>query len=203
MAHLALALALASVHDPALLRPQSPTPPAVTVRYFFEGGSLKRGRLMPLGGDQLEEPADSSRQWLHGGRVLAALAADGVDLERFEARAHDIAIGGWAPLDADTRFELTEAPSPRRVDVQLFRRPQETQQQAPPAPGSSNGYFYCGVVGVKNAFNVGTLWRSCFQFGAAQIFTVGGRVDAQASDTVKAWRQVRAIAPTWPPPAFG
>lgn len=52
------------------------------------------------------------------------------------------------------------------------------------------GYFGMGIYAVKTAANVGTLWRSAFQLGAAFIFTIGKRYPRQASDTVKAWRHV-------------
>lgn len=52
------------------------------------------------------------------------------------------------------------------------------------------GYFEIGVVRGKCPENVGTLWRSAYQLGAAGIFTVGKRYPAQASDTYKTWRHV-------------
>lgn len=47
------------------------------------------------------------------------------------------------------------------------------------------GYFEIGIYHTKTASNVGTLWRSAYQLGAAGIFTVGKRYQRQASDTVK------------------
>jgi tRNA G18 (ribose-2'-O)-methylase SpoU len=52
------------------------------------------------------------------------------------------------------------------------------------------GYFEIGILRGKTVENVGTLWRSAFQLGAAGIFTVGQRYRAQASDTVRASRHV-------------
>jgi tRNA G18 (ribose-2'-O)-methylase SpoU len=52
------------------------------------------------------------------------------------------------------------------------------------------GYYGIGIAGGKTASNVGTLWRSAYQLGAAFIFTAGARYPRQASDTVKAWRHV-------------
>jgi tRNA (guanosine-2'-O-)-methyltransferase len=52
------------------------------------------------------------------------------------------------------------------------------------------GYFGIGIYAVKTGANVGTLWRSAYQLGAAFIFTIGKRYPRQASDTVKAWRHV-------------
>lgn len=52
------------------------------------------------------------------------------------------------------------------------------------------GFFEIGVFRAKKPVNVGTLWRSAYQMGAAGIFTVGRRYPIQASDTVKAWKHV-------------
>lgn len=52
------------------------------------------------------------------------------------------------------------------------------------------GYFGIGVYQPKTATNIGTLWRSAYQLGAAFIFTIGRRYSQQASDTVAALRHV-------------
>lgn len=52
------------------------------------------------------------------------------------------------------------------------------------------GFFEIGVWHPKTEVNVGTLWRSAWQMGAAGIFTVGQRYRSQASDTAKAWRHL-------------
>lgn len=54
----------------------------------------------------------------------------------------------------------------------------------------SRGFFEIGIYRGKTPVNVGTLWRSAYQLGAAGIFTVGPRYQKQASDTVKAYRSV-------------
>lgn len=54
----------------------------------------------------------------------------------------------------------------------------------------NRGYFEIGIVRGKTPANVGTLWRSAFQMGAAGIFTVGKRYPKQASDTVDAYRHI-------------
>jgi tRNA G18 (ribose-2'-O)-methylase SpoU len=54
----------------------------------------------------------------------------------------------------------------------------------------SRGFFEIGIYRGKTVPNVGTLWRSAYQLGAAGIFTVGKRYPRQASDTVQAWRHV-------------
>lgn len=54
----------------------------------------------------------------------------------------------------------------------------------------TRGFFEIGVFRSKTPANIGTLWRSAYQLGAAGIFTVGKRYPDQASDTVKAWKHV-------------
>lgn len=48
----------------------------------------------------------------------------------------------------------------------------------------TRGYFG------KTEANVGTLWRSAYQLGAAGIFTIWRRYPQQTSDTTKAWRHL-------------
>jgi tRNA G18 (ribose-2'-O)-methylase SpoU len=52
------------------------------------------------------------------------------------------------------------------------------------------GYFGIGIWNGKNHYNLGTLWRSAFIFGASFIFTVGRRYSKQSSDTVHAWKHI-------------
>lgn len=52
------------------------------------------------------------------------------------------------------------------------------------------GYFEIGIYQGKTAANLGTLWRSAFQLGAAGIFVIGNRYQKQSSDTVKAYRHI-------------
>ena len=59
---------------------------------------------------------------------------------------------------------------------------------------TSEGFFTIGVVGLKSTHNLGTLWRSAYQMGAASIFVVGDRYSPQTSDTVKAWRHVPLVS---------
>ena len=51
---------------------------------------------------------------------------------------------------------------------------------------------YCeiGIYHPKTPLNIGTLWRSAYQLGAAGIFTIGRRYHQQASDTLKTWRHI-------------
>lgn len=50
------------------------------------------------------------------------------------------------------------------------------------------GYFGIGIYHTKTEVNVGTLWRSASQLGAAFCFTIGRRYKRQASDTRATWR---------------
>ena len=51
-------------------------------------------------------------------------------------------------------------------------------------------YFEIGIYHTKTETNIGTLWRSARQLGAAGIFTIGRRYQKQASDTSKAPRHI-------------
>lgn len=52
------------------------------------------------------------------------------------------------------------------------------------------GYFEIGIYHTKTETNVGTLWRSACQLGAAGIFTVGRRYKRQSSDTYNSMNQI-------------
>jgi tRNA G18 (ribose-2'-O)-methylase SpoU len=56
--------------------------------------------------------------------------------------------------------------------------------------GNVSDFFGIGIVNTKRETNIGTLWRSAHNFGAAFIFTVGRRYERQSSDTTKAWRSI-------------
>ena len=55
------------------------------------------------------------------------------------------------------------------------------------------GYFGIGIYHTKNSINVGTLWRSAQNFGAAFLFTIGRRYQRQASDTLHTWKHIPLI----------
>lgn len=61
---------------------------------------------------------------------------------------------------------------------------------AEPRRQAARGFFEIGICSGKSAVNVGTLWRSAHQLGAAGIFTVGRRYPQQAADTVQAYQHV-------------
>jgi len=54
----------------------------------------------------------------------------------------------------------------------------------------NRGYFGIGVYRSKTEINIGTLWRSAFNFGASFIFTVGKRYKTQSSDTTKSYKHI-------------
>jgi tRNA G18 (ribose-2'-O)-methylase SpoU len=47
------------------------------------------------------------------------------------------------------------------------------------------GYFEIGIYQPNNDANIGALWRSAYQLGAAGIFTIGGRYHHQPSDVFR------------------
>jgi len=54
-----------------------------------------------------------------------------------------------------------------------------------PQDVADEGYFSIGVLGLKYTPNLGTLWRSAYQLGAAGIFMVGCKFDKLSSDVVR------------------
>ena len=193
-------------------------PADVLLRYFYDGGTLRQGHLCRLA------PADTDSDTLSGLALLHALHDDGVDLERFypSVRETEVSGGGWlsflrgvvgappAEVESgeDITFQLPRDPSERRIDVKLFRRERPSaeevragQDAAPAGRIARSGYYGVGVVGGKNANNLGTLWRSAFQLDAAFLFTVGGRYRAQATDTVNAASHGPHAASHGPPAA--
>lgn len=57
--------------------------------------------------------------------------------------------------------------------------------------GPARGYFAIGIWHPKAEENIGTLWRSAWQLGATEIFTIAERwPERQTSDTCKAWRHI-------------
>lgn len=53
-----------------------------------------------------------------------------------------------------------------------------------------SNYFGIGILQYKKDVNIGTLWRSAYNFGASYIFTIGRKYNIQAADTVKSYRQI-------------
>ena len=54
----------------------------------------------------------------------------------------------------------------------------------------TRGYFAIGIYNSKTPDNLGTLWRSAWNFGAAYIFTIGKRYDRQPSDTINVSKHI-------------
>jgi len=54
----------------------------------------------------------------------------------------------------------------------------------------NRGYFGIGIYHPKAGINIGTLWRSAYNFGASFIFTIGRRYKSQSSDTTKTPRHI-------------
>lgn len=157
------------------------------MRYCYEGGTLKRdGRLLPVG--------DAS---VTGADIIAALKVDGVDLAHYSPRVYAPQVESWAPLKADTQFAENNDDDQQMIHIMLFRH---TPAAVPPLEeeGKADGFFTVGVVGAKTAYNLGSLWRSAYQFGAAGLFVVNDRGATaslkQTSDTTKAWRRVPLVS---------
>mgnify|MGYP001824380664 CR=1 FL=1 len=55
---------------------------------------------------------------------------------------------------------------------------------------SPRGYFGIGIYQAKHFSNVGVLWRSAYQLGAAYLFTVGKRYRVQPSDVYQSWKHL-------------
>jgi len=55
------------------------------------------------------------------------------------------------------------------------------------------GFFGIGIYEPKTIENLGTLWRSAYNFGASFIFTINDRYLKQKSDTTKAFRHIPLI----------
>jgi len=53
-----------------------------------------------------------------------------------------------------------------------------------------SGYFEIGIFNGKTPANIGTLWRSAYQLGAAGIFVIGKRFQITSADTVKAYKHI-------------
>lgn len=168
------------------------------VRYCYEGGNLRRsGRfIFDITHGDLVRPCVADD-------VLAALRTEGVDLDHFEPRVYDSDGGGWVPLSSVKSFREDDAADgfSLRVDLVLFRRTLSIEKALDSEAGiiesqSSlpGGFFTIGVVYPKYAENVGTLWRSAYQSGAASLFVVGPRKQLSfLADTTSAWQHIPFI----------
>jgi tRNA G18 (ribose-2'-O)-methylase SpoU len=51
-------------------------------------------------------------------------------------------------------------------------------------------FFEIGIYQSKRIYNLGTLWRTAYQLGAAGVFTIGRRYERQPSDPFVVERQI-------------
>jgi len=51
-------------------------------------------------------------------------------------------------------------------------------------------YFEIGIYHPRNQLNIGTLWRSAYQLGAAGIFSIGRPYRNQSSDTARTMENI-------------
>lgn len=176
--------------------PLAPTPSEagegrtnVWLRYVFEGGKITRDsklvRLELNEDEQLVLPAE---------RILQELADEGVDLSYFIPGVYDDVLKGFYTLEKGSSFNLSQK-AQRRIDVRLMA-PNKPQ---PSVVGTQDdGYFQIGVVGVKTEGNIGTLWRSAYQMGAAGIFMIGHRFAHTAPDITIAYSKIPLVEyPAW------
>jgi len=171
-----------------------PLPAETILRYVYPGVTPKNGRVVVVEGD-------AACSVLRGGAIVALLAQDGVDMERWGVRYYNKTHEGWMKLRDEETFEFSEdrrtlelmlepAPEPHdeNEDEDDQRRRVSLQTESTPR----DGYFGVGIVGGKNENNHGTLWRSAWQLGAAFTFTVGCRYQKTSADTTKTWTSLPA-----------
>lgn len=54
----------------------------------------------------------------------------------------------------------------------------------------NQGYFTIGIYRNKTAENLGTLWRSAYQLGAAGVFTINHKYEKQSTDSFRTMHQI-------------
>jgi hypothetical protein len=136
-------------------------PADVLLRYFYDGGTLRQGRLC-----RMITPADTDT--VSGLALLHALHDDGVDLECFYpcVRETEASGGSWLrflrgvvgapPAEVeggdDITLPLPREASKRRIDLKLFRRERLSgdelragQDSAPSGRIARTGYYGVGV----------------------------------------------------------
>jgi tRNA(Leu) C34 or U34 (ribose-2'-O)-methylase TrmL len=171
------------------------------LRYMYPGSTPKNGRVivLPAGtlGDGKYGDEDIDSEF-----CVALLKRDGVNVDRWRVRVYDNSLDGWRLLGVGITSLCWNhvGPSLRRCELQLEEKPQPASTSAmdaldlntcrAPAVGEQNGYFGIGIYNGKNTQNLGTLWRSAYQLGAAFAFVIGRRFKKEASDTPKSWTQI-------------
>ncbi len=164
------------------------------VRYTYPGSTPKNGRVIELAAGTL-----GAGDTVDGESCAALLMDDGANLGRWRVRVYDNLLDGWRLLGDGITRECWNVVGAllRRCELQLEEKPQPATTSAmdeldfrAPAVGEQNGYFGIGIYNGKNLQNLGTLWRSAYQLGAAFAFVIGRRFKKEASDTPKSWTQI-------------
>jgi tRNA(Leu) C34 or U34 (ribose-2'-O)-methylase TrmL len=174
------------------------------VRYVYPGSTPRNGRVIDLG--EISAAACASLD------VDALLRRDGVELERWTYRVYDNDLEGWrllmgegipracwskANAEAATRCELAlEELRCRAVQTCSPSTSEVTEGEGgwdsvtAPRPGAQDGFFGIGIYNGKNENNLGTLWRTSYQLGAAYAFVVGRRFKKESSDTANTHQHI-------------
>lgn len=121
--------------------------------------------------------------------VLTALHASGIDTQRWRPLWWDSVEGGWAELSAIERVAAHDA---RELLIELEDSLKSEHWADHPNGHAASGFFGIGIVLGKTAGNVGTLWRSAYQLGAAFTATIGARHTSLKEDTAKCWQSLPA-----------
>ena len=157
----------------------STTPPKTSPYERREGdGKHKRrgkNRKKPPGdgwGPDDDESADETTPGAVAAAAAAAAAAEKATTHR--------AANFWKLDDADAEGGGNNPYAGKR----------SSGTDVHPKDDAGAGYFGIGIVKPKHDANVGTLWRSAWQLGAAFIFTVAARFRYEASDTTQAHKQL-------------
>lgn len=165
------------------------------LRYIYPGSTPRNGRVIDLG--ELDGPSAAALP------IEATMIADGVDPARWSVRVFDNFLEGWRALGdgattacwlsvqdgAFLRCELSlDAKTQPEASTSDADEGMETCV-APPV-GEQSGFFGIGIYNGKNINNLGTLWRSAYQLGAAFTFVVGSRFRRECSDTPRSWTQI-------------
>ena len=135
--------------------------------------ALRPETAVPL---RLAEPAASTA----GARVLRAEVMLEVKQPAAPARERDLsvaaALASAAAVAVATVGGAASAGAAEGAAEVTASAEGTTSAGAAEGEGASDaGFFAVGVYNSKSADNVGTLWRSAFQLGAAYIFTIGAR----------------------------
>jgi len=153
----------------------------VWIRYFYHGGKLTRdGRLIRL----MLNSDDAEHGNVKATQVIDLLQQENIDLRRFCPHAYDRDLEAWAPLSGETTFSIAEE-GPQRIDVQLFTSAAIPGSNSSERNLDESDFCSIGVFGAKSEKNLGTLWRSGYQLGAAEVFVIGERFRTESKKRQK------------------